>query len=157
MKIQIQQQRDRHRLSLHTETNSDSHRHAVAGSIVETLFFLAAAIFQVQASLLSCSCTLTFYHPSNGASRIPSGWVELTNPRLSLLIKLYFLHSSRFFLWGGGSHVALQHSSPRRPKNGPEVPYRKRRGKKGGGVAWHNAHTSYFKFSHSPAQRRTGQ
>jgi hypothetical protein len=47
VKIQVQQQRDRHRLSLHTQTNSDSHRHVVTGSIVETVFFLAAAIFQV--------------------------------------------------------------------------------------------------------------
>lgn len=53
VKIQIQQQRDRHRLSLHTETNSDSHRHAVTGSIVETLFFLAAAVFQVRKSPLN--------------------------------------------------------------------------------------------------------
>ena len=46
-KIQLQQQRDRHRLLLHTETNVSSHRHVVIGSIVETIFFIAAAIFQV--------------------------------------------------------------------------------------------------------------
>jgi hypothetical protein len=47
VKIQLQQQRDRHRLSLHTQTNSNSHSNVVSGSIVETFFFLAAAIFQV--------------------------------------------------------------------------------------------------------------
>lgn len=47
VKIQLQQQRDRHRLSLHTQTNSNSHGSVVTGSIVETIFFLAAAIFQV--------------------------------------------------------------------------------------------------------------
>lgn len=46
-KIQVQQQRDRHRLKLHSETNVMSHNRVVSGSIVETAFFIAAALFQI--------------------------------------------------------------------------------------------------------------
>jgi emp24/gp25L/p24 family/GOLD len=46
-KIMIQQQRDRHRLSLHSETNVISHNRVVAGSILETGIFIAAALFQI--------------------------------------------------------------------------------------------------------------
>ena len=47
VKIQLQQQRDRHRLALHSQTNRVSHKHVVIGSVVETAFFIAAAIFQI--------------------------------------------------------------------------------------------------------------
>jgi hypothetical protein len=46
-KIQLQQQRDRHRLALHSETNISSHNRVVAGSIIETAFFIAASLFQI--------------------------------------------------------------------------------------------------------------
>jgi len=46
-KIQVQQQRDRHRLKLHSATNAMSHTRVVSGSIVETAFFIAAALFQI--------------------------------------------------------------------------------------------------------------
>jgi len=46
-KIQVQQQRDRHRLKLHSETNVMTHNRVVSGSIVETAFFIAAALFQI--------------------------------------------------------------------------------------------------------------
>lgn len=46
-KIQVQQQRDRHRLKLHSETNVVAHNRVVSGSIVETAFFIAAALFQI--------------------------------------------------------------------------------------------------------------
>ena len=44
---QVQQQRDRHRLKLHSEVNVMSHTRVVSGSIVETAFFIAAALFQI--------------------------------------------------------------------------------------------------------------
>jgi len=47
VRIQLQQQRDRHRLALHTQTNRVSHKHVVIGSVVETAFFVAAAVFQI--------------------------------------------------------------------------------------------------------------
>jgi hypothetical protein len=47
VRIQLQQQRDRHRLALHSQTNRVSHKHVVIGSVVETAFFVAAAIFQL--------------------------------------------------------------------------------------------------------------
>lgn len=47
VRIQLQQQRDRHRLALHSQTNRVSHKHVVIGSVVETAFFIAAAIFQI--------------------------------------------------------------------------------------------------------------
>ena len=46
-KIQLQQQRDRHRQALHSETNISSNNRVVAGSIIETAFFIAASLFQI--------------------------------------------------------------------------------------------------------------
>ena len=46
-KIQLQQQRDRRRLSFQDKTNSDSHNDFIMGSIVETAFFIGAAMFQI--------------------------------------------------------------------------------------------------------------
>jgi hypothetical protein len=46
-KIQVQQKRDRHRLDLHSETNNSNYSSVFAGSIFETLVFIAVAIFQV--------------------------------------------------------------------------------------------------------------
>ena len=45
--IQIQQQVDRHRLQLHGTTNRQANSRMVISSIVETAFFIAAALFQV--------------------------------------------------------------------------------------------------------------
>ena len=45
--IQIQQQIDRHRLQLHSMTNTLANNRVFISSVVETAFFIAAALFQV--------------------------------------------------------------------------------------------------------------
>ena len=45
--IQIQQQVDRHRLQLHSLTNKMANTRMIISSVVETAFFVAAALFQV--------------------------------------------------------------------------------------------------------------
>jgi hypothetical protein len=45
--IQVQQQVDRHRLQLHSATRVMENNRVVTGSIVETVFFIAAALFQI--------------------------------------------------------------------------------------------------------------
>lgn len=45
--IQIQQQVDRHRLQLHSMTNTLTNNRVFISSVVETAFFIAAALFQV--------------------------------------------------------------------------------------------------------------
>jgi hypothetical protein len=45
--IQIQQQVDRHRLQLHSMTNKMANNRVIISSIVETVFFVAAALFQI--------------------------------------------------------------------------------------------------------------
>ena len=46
-RIQVQQQVDRHRLQLHSATRIMENNRVVTGSIVETAFFIAAALFQI--------------------------------------------------------------------------------------------------------------
>ena len=46
-RVQRQQRSDRNRLSLNSETNRASHNSMVADSIVETLIFILASLFQV--------------------------------------------------------------------------------------------------------------
>ena len=46
-RIQVQQQVDRHRLQLHSATNALDNNKVVTGSVVETAFFVAAALFQI--------------------------------------------------------------------------------------------------------------
>jgi hypothetical protein len=50
--VQLQQRRDRNRLSLNSETNRASHNGMVMGSIVETLIFILASLFQVNPACL---------------------------------------------------------------------------------------------------------
>ena len=45
--IQVQQQVDRHRLQLHSATNILDNNRVITTSIVETAFFIAAALFQI--------------------------------------------------------------------------------------------------------------
>jgi len=46
-RIQVQQQVDRHRLQLHSATSALDNNKVVTGSVVETAFFIAAALFQI--------------------------------------------------------------------------------------------------------------
>lgn len=46
-RVQVQQQVDRHRLQLHSATNVLDNNKVVTGSVVETGFFIAAALFQI--------------------------------------------------------------------------------------------------------------
>lgn len=46
-RVQVQQQVDRHRLQLHGATRVMENNRVVTGSIVETIFFVAAALFQI--------------------------------------------------------------------------------------------------------------
>jgi hypothetical protein len=57
-KIQVQQKRDRHRLDLHSETNNSNYSSVFAGSIFETLVFIAVAIFQVSQLAVTVVCSL---------------------------------------------------------------------------------------------------
>lgn len=46
-KVQKQQLQERHRQAVHTAVNEDSNNHMVAGSVVETVVFVGAAVFQI--------------------------------------------------------------------------------------------------------------
>ena len=46
-RIQVRQQVDKHRLQLHSATNIMANNKVVTGSVVETAFFVAAALFQI--------------------------------------------------------------------------------------------------------------
>jgi hypothetical protein len=59
--VQLQQRRDRNRLSLNSETNRASHNGMVMGSIVETLIFILASLFQVKpACLPACIMSMSY-------------------------------------------------------------------------------------------------